>query len=152
MHMFAKKYQFKGPWDGTGKLIKQTILNSELKYERCSDTFQCDLKLRRDLTKDNNSDRMKNLREYESKGDLKAVENTIFTTTQTYIGYGTEYKDEYQRLLLDNQYDHIVFTDRENIPDMQPLPFVQVHEFTKPTEINEWKVINSHTPCTRKPY
>ena len=88
-------------------------MNNALKYEQCSDDFQCYLKLRRDLTKDNDSNRMKNLREYESKIDLKVVENTTFTTARTYISYGIEYKDEYQCLLSDDQYDHIVFTDRE---------------------------------------
>ena len=65
---------------------------------------------------------MKRLRDYASKGDIKVVENTTFTSARTYTGYGAEYKDEYQRLLSDNQYDHIVFTIRENIPDINPLP------------------------------
>ena len=52
IHKFAEKFAFKGPWDATGKLIKDKILRNELKFSRCANAFDCCIKLKRDLTKD----------------------------------------------------------------------------------------------------
>ena len=79
------------------------------------------MKLKRDLSKNGDEIKMKKLREYEMNGDQRVVENTMYTTTKTHIGFGTENKQQYDKLRQYNQLDHIVFTDRENIPDMKPL-------------------------------
>ena len=37
------------------------------------------------------------------------------------IGYATENKEEYNKMSEDPNNKHIIFTDRENIPDMKPI-------------------------------
>ena len=51
-HKFSQKYRFKGPWDATGKLVKNAIENNERKFERCANAMDCYIKLKRDLSKD----------------------------------------------------------------------------------------------------
>ena len=51
IHKFASKHAFKGPWDATGKIVKSVITKNEFKFERCSNAFQCYLKLKIDLNK-----------------------------------------------------------------------------------------------------
>lgn len=31
VHKFAQKYRFKGSWDTTGKIVKEAIMNNELR-------------------------------------------------------------------------------------------------------------------------
>ena len=33
VHKFAQKFRFKGPWDATGKIVKEAINNCELQYK-----------------------------------------------------------------------------------------------------------------------
>ena len=56
IHKFAQKHKFKGSWEATGKLIKDTILKNELKLDRFATAWDCYLKLRRDLTKNGSED------------------------------------------------------------------------------------------------
>mmetsp|Transcript_53785 Transcript_53785/g.62870 ORF Transcript_53785/g.62870 Transcript_53785/m.62870 type:complete len:289 (-) Transcript_53785:197-1063(-) len=49
VHKLAEKYRFKGNWDATEKLVKERIMNNELKYDRCSNAIDCYLKLTRDI-------------------------------------------------------------------------------------------------------
>ena len=49
------------------------------------------------------------------------LQNTIYTSSKTHIGYGTEDQAEYNRRKDDTQYKHVVFTDCNNVPDIKPL-------------------------------
>ena len=49
IHKFAQKYRFKGSWDATSKVVKQKILQNELKYDRCSTALDCYMKLTREM-------------------------------------------------------------------------------------------------------
>lgn len=49
VHKLAEKGHFKGSWETTGKLVKERIMNNELKYDRCSNAIDCYLKLTRDI-------------------------------------------------------------------------------------------------------
>lgn len=69
MHKFAEKYHFKGCWDATGKIMKQRIFNNESKYERCATAFGCYVKLRTDMIKNGQEQKMMKLLEYESNND-----------------------------------------------------------------------------------
>ena len=40
-HKFAQKFKFKGPWDATGKIVKEAIENCELQYKRCANAIDC---------------------------------------------------------------------------------------------------------------
>lgn len=51
VHKLAEKYRFKGSWDATGKIVKERIMNNELKYNRCANAMDCYLKITQDLTK-----------------------------------------------------------------------------------------------------
>ena len=51
IHKFAHKYRFKGSWDATGKIVKERILNNELREDRCATAFYCYIKLGRDFIK-----------------------------------------------------------------------------------------------------
>jgi len=65
LHKFGQKYRFKGPWDATGKMVKQRILNNELKNLRCANAWDCYVKLREQMTKDGTEDHISKLFEYE---------------------------------------------------------------------------------------
>ena len=98
VHKFAQKYRFKGSWDTTGKIVKERILNNELKYERCANEFDCYIKFQIDLARDGNEDKMKKLMQYENNKDARVLDNTIFICRRTHIGLATEHKEEYDAL------------------------------------------------------
>ena len=98
MHKFAQKYHFKGFWDATGKIMKEAIHNSELWYERCATTFDCDMNMKQYLTRNSDEEVTKELLEYESKQDKRVIQNITYRCWRTYIGLGTESIDEYNTL------------------------------------------------------
>ena len=61
-------------WDATGKIVKERILNNELKNLRCANAWDCYVKLREQLTKDGTEDRICKLFEYEKNGDANKSE------------------------------------------------------------------------------
>jgi hypothetical protein len=127
VHTFGQKYRFKGPWDATGKIVKQRILNNELKNLRCANAWDCYVKLREQMTKDGTKDHISKLFEYEQNGDVNVLKNTTFTCKRTFIGYCTEDKSEYDGLVSVPEYKHIVYTDRTSAkPDMVPLDKTQM--------------------------
>ena len=67
VHKLAEKYRFKGSWEATGKLVKERIMNNELKYDCCANAMDCYLKLSRDLTKDGNEREMLKLVKYTKR-------------------------------------------------------------------------------------
>ena len=95
-------------------------MNNELKNDRCANAFDCYIKLKRDLTKRGDGKKWTKLLEYESSNDARVLKNTTLTTKCTYIGFATEKKEQYDQLVAQN-YEHIVFTDREIVPDCQPI-------------------------------
>lgn len=40
-HSFAQKYQFKGPWDAAGKVVKAQLRKLELQDRRAANAYQC---------------------------------------------------------------------------------------------------------------
>ena len=52
-HKFAQKYGFKGPWDGTSKLIKNAINKLENKRARVANAFDCYRLLTKELSRNN---------------------------------------------------------------------------------------------------
>ena len=126
-----------------------------MKYDRCANALDCFMKLKRDLSKNGDELKMKKLREYEMNGDQRVVESTIYTTTKTHIGFGTESKQQYEKLRQDNQLDHIIFTDRENIPDMKALAntlkLSQVQGYTHQSNNSKWRITSANLPCACEP-
>jgi hypothetical protein len=70
---FGQKFRFKGPWDATGKIVKQRILNNELQNLRCANAWDCYVKLREQLTKDGTEDHISKLLEYEQNSDVNVL-------------------------------------------------------------------------------
>ena len=58
--------------------------------------------------------------EWENEGNENILTKTPLTTQRTFIGFATEYKEEFDRLEAAGN-DHIIFTDRRSIPDMKVL-------------------------------
>ena len=84
---FAHQFRFKGSWDATGKIMKQQILNDELKYDCCAHVLDCYQKLSRHLTKDGKRVKARKLLEYELSNDKRVTKNTTLTTRHTHIGF-----------------------------------------------------------------
>ena len=98
---------------------------------------------------------MQKLIEYEEDGDVRVLKNTIFTTTQTHIGFGTEDKNEYTSLLSDPVHKHIIYTPRDKIPDMDTIKgtmlIAQVNGCEKPNSDGKWSIQHSLLPCSCAP-
>ena len=86
------------------------------------------------------------------KNDKNVLKNTTFTTNWTYIGYVTEKAEEYEQLTSQHEhYQHIVFSDRNNIPDMrkanQTLKLGQVESREDASEANRYRFCTAFIPC-----
>lgn len=149
IHKFAQKFRFKGTWDATGRLIKLRILNNELNNHRCANAWMCFLLLRDQLSKDEFHELMRKLDECERTGDEGILKNTTFTCKCTYIGYATEDKQEYET--KSRVYEHVVHTDRSEIPDVNvlkdTLKIAQVQGEYKQMN-GEWGLVSAKLPCS----
>lgn len=121
MHKFAQKFKFKGPWDATGKIIKEAIRNCELQFKRCANAMDCYENMTERLAHDGNGKLQKQWKKWETEKDKQILTKTFFKTNRTFIGLGVESKEKYDELIALKK-KHIVFTDRENIPDMKAIP------------------------------
>ena len=120
-HKFAAKYQFKGSWDAFSKHIKAAINSCELRDLHCENAFSVYINLRQSLTRDGNEETTKKLLEFERKKDICLLKNTTLQTNCTFIGYATESKSKFDQLSNNPQHDHIVFTDRDSVPNMKHI-------------------------------
>ena len=78
--------------------------------------------------------------------------NSVYTTRKTHIGYGTENKIEFDTMTIDNEYNHIVFTDRENIPDMKAVTGTMlISEVHGNRDTSNPKIISARLPCACPP-
>lgn len=62
--------------------------------------------------------------EWEASGDKQFFRKTALTTNCTFVGLGTKYRAEFDRVVADGE-QHIFFTDRVNIPDIKVIPGTQ---------------------------
>ena len=66
--------------------------------------------------------------------------------------YATEDSEEYSRLMADPSHEHIIYTDHENIPDMErikgTLKIAQVQGNKTSNDINKWAFETSYRPCS----
>ena len=92
------------------------------------------------------------LHQYEEEGDKRVLPNKKFKSSQTFIGYATEKKDEFHTLIQQEQHHYVVFTDRVNIPDMErvqnTLKVGQVKSICTSNTTNKWKYCTSFLPCS----
>jgi hypothetical protein len=118
LHRFAQKYNFKGVWDTAGKVVKNYMRNSELtegSNNRFATALDCSLKLRRRLRLNTPT-----WREFENNLDAQILQKTFFTVMARKFGYATEDMVEWM-LVSSREHRHTVFTDRINIPRMDPI-------------------------------
>ena len=152
IHKFGAKFRFKGPWDAFGKLIKQAILRLELRATslRCADALMCYNNIGLEM-KEELSEEMKKLLECEKSGDARVLGNTTFKSRFTHFGFVTEDIDEYKMLVGENK-KHIVFTNREDMPDVKPVPETlkigQVESTIDASDDNKWKFRTSFLSCS----
>ena len=110
------------------------------------------MKLTHDLSKNGEDKRIRKILEYECTGDAKILLNSVYTTQKTHIGYGTESTIEFDIMTNNNEYNHIVFTDRENIPDMKAIPGTMlISEIHGNSDISKPKIISARLPCACPP-
>ena len=106
----------------------------------------------RDLSKNGDDKRTNKLLEYERTGDARMLLNSVYTTQKTHIGYGTESKIEYDTMTNNNEYKHVVFTDRENIPDMKAVTGTMlISEIHGNRDVAQPKIISARLPCACPP-
>jgi len=126
-HKFAQKYGFKGPWDGTSKLIKQTINKLEMKYIRVTNANDCYTHLSSLLTKDETNSLL--WESYKAAKSSKILQKTPWTTDCIFVVLGVEDLDEYTRLTSSSSTttpsNHIFYIDRLPKPDIKAIPNTQ---------------------------
>jgi hypothetical protein len=115
-HNYAVVYEFKGPHDGYGKVLKNYLSRAELLGIRCGNAY---------LAWGHLVQKLKAVVS-NSKYDwtaLEAAEDPIlithrhtFTMTEAHIGYVTDNREEYDKILQEHdggdEKHHIIFTDR----------------------------------------
>lgn len=117
MHKFVEKYFLKGPWDRTGKRIKQFLYDVELKnrqsgnafayYVNCRDTFQ--------------NNKGKKWREYEGNNDDCLLEKISFEKNTISFGFVVEKETELTKF-KEEGHEHILYTNiKENRDDIAPV-------------------------------
>ena len=122
---------------------------------RVADAWDCYRTLCKQLTKDGSEKLILDLEQYEIDGDERVLKNTTFTTKRTLIGYVTEDINEFNSKSAEQQYDHIVFSDRSEtlVSKMKPvvdtlaLLYVQ-GEVEASTGTGTRTLITSYLPCS----
>ena len=92
--------------------------------------------------------------EWEKNGDERIINNTPLRTTRTFIGLGTEYKAEYDKLIGAGE-KHVVFTDRETVPEISTVEgtqkMFQLHGDIKALPSGKWNLHTATIPCSCPP-
>jgi hypothetical protein len=115
-HRFAQKYCFKGVWDGAGKVVKAYIRDQERSLQqRFPDALTCFKKCRESL--EIPKDR-KPWEKWEEEKDPRILGKTNFVVSRRFFGFASDDKVQFDELR--EQYEHIVFTDRDNKPPAIP--------------------------------
>ena len=145
IHKFAQKYRFKGSWDATGKHVKEAILKNERKFDRCHNAEACYYKLKRDMSRDGNEEEKKKWRKWEETKDKRVLEKTTLKTNRTFIGLAVETMAALTHLKSSGE-EHIVFTDRVNVPDTKVVPGTQrIYQVMGEKNVRDDGGFNLHT-------
>ena len=106
------------------------------------------------MTKNGEEARSKNFEQYKIDGDERVLKNTTLSTRRTFIEFGTENKIEYDALISNTEYRHVVYTNRDDIPDTKPLKstlkIAQVSGELEPADVtnSKWTIKSSFLPCS----
>ena len=145
IHKFAQKFRFKGSWDATGKHVKEAILKNERKFDRCHNAEACYYKLKRDMNRDGNEEEKKKWRKWEETKDKRVVEKTTLKTNRTFISLAVETMAAFTHLKSSGE-EHIVFTDRVNVPDTKAVLGTQmIYQVIREKNVRDDGGFNLHT-------
>jgi hypothetical protein len=111
IHRFAQVYDFKGVWDGAGKVVKYYIRGKEVStkdgcHVRSPGAFGC-FETCLDMSQPKNAAIWK---KYEQDNDPKILRKGTFATSKRIFGYATE--DEAEYASKKSEFEHILYTDR----------------------------------------
>jgi RNA polymerase subunit RPABC4/transcription elongation factor Spt4 len=115
------RYAFKGVWDAGGKVVKQHAKNDELMGKRYANSWDLYCKLTRALggAVVSRTDWIK----LEKELDDRIHQRGHFVVDNRFFGLVVDTEEE--RKTLSNEWKHIVFADRNDIPDMKPIEGTQ---------------------------
>ena len=99
VHKFSQKFKFKGPWDATGKIVKQAIKNCELQFKRCTNAMDCYEHVGKRLAHAGNGKRQNQWKKWELEKDKIILTKRFFRTNRTFIGLAAEKKETYDELV-----------------------------------------------------
>ena len=121
-----------------------------MKNSRCANAYDCYINLKESLEEDGTQVRNQRWLEWEADGDDRILNKTPFKTNRTFIGLGTEHKDEFDTL-IGKGHKHIIFTDREDIPDMRAIPatlkLYQIEGQKNAMPSGKYQLHTSELPC-----
>ena len=124
-------------------------MKNELKKDRIATAYDCYTKLSRDIAP--TSKESQKWDEWEANNDKRIVENSTFKTRRTFIGLVLEDKQEYEKMRNEG-HQHVIFTQRDVIPDMLPLENTLKLYQVVPTMTGKTpKFITSFLPCSCPP-
>ena len=106
------------------------------------------------MTKNGEETRSKRIAQYERDGDECILNNTTISTRRTLIGFGTVNKIGYAALISNTEYEHVVYTNRDDTPNMKPLKstlkIAQVSGELEPSDVtnSKWTIKSSFLFCS----
>ena len=124
VHKFAQKFKFKGPWDATVKIVKEGIRNCELKFKRCANATDCYETITKRLAHNGNGKTQNQWKKWELEKNKRIVTKIFFRTNCIFIGLAVDKRQKYDELVESGE-KHIIFADRENIPNMRAISRTQ---------------------------
>jgi hypothetical protein len=102
-------------------VVKEFIRRCEIAKEiRFNEAFVCFEELRGPLKTIKNQAPW---HDYERDHDPRILNKTAFMVSRRFFGYATEDLETFRK--LSNQYHHILFTDRDNVPRMEQIDGTQ---------------------------
>jgi len=110
-HCFAIKDNFKGVWDGAGKVVKNYLWRLEQQNTRSATAFEC---FKNTKNEEFEFDDRETWRKHELAKDPYLLQRKTFTYTRRIIGYVVDNEAEYNTLSL-HYPGSIVFADRREV-------------------------------------
>jgi hypothetical protein len=113
-HCFAVKDNFKGVWDGAGKVVKNFLWRMEQEQTRSATAFECFINMKHG---DFEFDDRESWKRFEETNDKYLLQHSTFTNTRRIIGLVVDIEEQYE------QYSsafpgNIVLADRREIPTL----------------------------------
>ncbi len=113
-HCFAIKDNFKGVWDGAGKVVKNLLWRLEQQKTRSATAFECFKIIKNEEFEFDDRETWKR---FEEKKDPYPLQKRTYTYTRRIIGFVVDNETEYSQ--YSSQFPgSIVFADRREVPTL----------------------------------